>query len=134
MDTKLKLKIMVSSVFILFILLIYLAIIVTVIISMWKLYEKANKPGWASIVPIYNIIVLLEIVRKPLWWIALLLIPIANIVFLILIYIELAKVFGKDSSFAVGLILLSPVFIGILGFGNAKYIYADQQSTDLLDS
>jgi len=125
---------MVSGVFILFILLIYLAIIVTVIISMWKLYEKANKPGWASIVPIYNIIVLLEIVRKPLWWIALLLIPIANIVFLILIYIELAKVFGKDPAFAVGLILLSPVFIGILGFGDAKYIYADQESTDLLDS
>ncbi len=125
---------MVSGVLILFVLLIYLAVMITILIAMWKMYEKANKPGWASIVPIYNIIVLLEIVRKPLWWIALLLIPFANIVFLILIYIELAKVFGKDSSFAVGLIFLSPIFIGILGFGNAKYIYADSQSNDLLDS
>ena len=51
-----------------------LALIVLMLVSIWKIYEKAGKPGWAAIVPIYNLIVLLEIVRKPLWWIILLLI------------------------------------------------------------
>ena len=103
-------------------ILLLIAIVIIEIIAAWKLYEKAGKPGWACIIPIYNVIVLLEIIRKPIWWIALLLIPIANIVILILIYIELSKVFGKGSGFAVGLILLRPVFIMILGFGDAKYI------------
>lgn len=40
---------------------------VIVIIGQWKVYEKAGKPGWAAIVPIYNTIVLLEIVGKPIW-------------------------------------------------------------------
>lgn len=100
---------------------VILAIVVVEIIAAWKLFEKAGKPGWATIVPIYNVIVLLEIIHKPIWWIALLLIPVANIVILILIYIELSKVFGKSSGFAVGLFLLRPVFIMILGFGSAQY-------------
>ncbi|MEA2043640.1 MAG: DUF5684 domain-containing protein, partial [Bacteroidota bacterium] len=48
--------------------IIYLAIIVLMIASLWKIFEKAGKPGWASIIPIYNLIVLLEIVGKPVWW------------------------------------------------------------------
>ena len=51
----------------LFIILIYLAIVLLMIASMWKVFTKAGKPGWAAIVPIYNTIVLLEIVGKPIW-------------------------------------------------------------------
>jgi hypothetical protein len=51
------------------------------VIGMWKIYEKAGKPGWAAIVPIYNIIVLLEIIGKPVWWLLLFLVPCVNIIF-----------------------------------------------------
>ena len=103
-------------------IIIYLAFIVAIIAAQWKIYAKAGKPGWAAIVPIYNIIVLLDIVKKPVWWIVLLLIPIVNIVILIILYIQLAKVFGKGTGFALGLVFLAPIFIMILGFGDAQYI------------
>ncbi|HNR38904.1 MAG TPA: DUF5684 domain-containing protein, partial [Acidobacteriota bacterium] len=59
---------------------IYAAIIILFNASLWKIFVKAGKPGWAAIVPIYNIIVLLEVVGRPLWWIVLLIIPCVNIV------------------------------------------------------
>lgn len=102
--------------------LFYVAIIVFAILVQWKIFTKAGKPGWASIIPIYNILVLLEIVGKPWWYLLLLFVPIANIVILIMVMIALAKVFGKDSGFAVGLILLSIIFMAILAFGDAKYL------------
>lgn len=123
-----------SPVFALFFLFLILPLIVFSIIANWKIYEKAGKPGWAVLIPVYNTIVLLEIVRKPIWWIALMFIPIANLVIIILIYIELARVFGQDSGFALGLIFLSPIFIMILGFGDAKYIVQASQEPAGFDS
>jgi hypothetical protein len=102
-------------------IVVYLAVIVFVVVCYWKIFTKAGKPGWAAIVPIYNIIILLEIVGKPVWWFILMLIPCVNIVIAILITIELAKVFGKSTGFAVGLILLPIVFVPILAFGDAEY-------------
>ena len=102
--------------------LLYLAIIVVMVASMWKVFTKAGKPGWACLVPIYNIIVLLEIAGKPIWWIVLFFIPIANFIALILIMLALAKSFGKSGGFAAGLILLGIVFYPILAFGDAKYV------------
>lgn len=104
-----------------FVILIYLAIIVLMIASLWKIFSKAGKPGWASIVPIYNIIVMLEIVGKPTWWIILYLIPFVNIVVGIIINIQMAKSFGKDTGFAIGMILLPFIFFPLLAFGNAQY-------------
>ena len=101
------------------------AIGIFLIVCQWKIYTKAGKPGWACLIPIYNIVVLLEIVRKPIWWLILMLIPVVNVVIVILIMIELAKVFGKDGGFTVGLILLPIVFYPILAFGNAQYIGDD---------
>jgi hypothetical protein len=92
------------------------------IICMWRIFEKAGKPGWAAIVPIYNSIVLLEIVGKPIWWFFLFLVPGVNLVIAVLVYIELAKCFGKDVAFAIGLLLLSFIFYPILGFGSARYL------------
>ena len=101
--------------------LIALAIFVAIIVAMWKIFTKAGQPGWACLIPIYNIIVLLQIVGKPVWWIILFIIPIANFIVAILIYIELAKVFGKSAGFGIGLLFLPFVFFPILGFGDAQY-------------
>jgi hypothetical protein len=99
-----------------------LIIAVVVIIGKWKIYEKAGKPGWAAIVPIYNWIVMLEIVGKPIWWIFLFLIPCVNIVFLIWTINLLSKSFGQSEGFTVGLLLLGVIFYPILGFGNYQYL------------
>jgi len=108
------------------VLIIWMVVMVVAIAGMWKVFSKAGKPGWACIVPIYNIVVLIQIANKPLWWILLLFIPIANIVVLFLISMEIAKVFGKGTGFGIGLALLSPVFYPILGFGSAQYQGAPQ--------
>ncbi len=102
--------------------IIYLVIVVLWLAGMWKVFEKAGKPGWAAIIPIYNFIVLLELVGKPMWWIILLLIPIVNIVILILISMELAVCFGKSKGWGIGMLCILP-FVGypLLGFGDATY-------------
>lgn len=97
-------------------------VFVVIIAANWRIYQKAGKPGWASIIPFYNIIVLLEIVGKPLLWFFLIIfVPIANIIFGIWTLNLLSKSFGKSSGFTVGLIFLPFIFYPILGFGNAEY-------------
>lgn len=110
------------------ILIFYLAIVVFLIASLWKIYEKAGQPGWACIVPIYNLYILLKIVGKPTWWIILMLIPFVNIIFAIWATNLLSKSFGKSEGFTIGLIFLGIVFYPILGFGDAKYVgpFGDQ--------
>jgi hypothetical protein len=95
---------------------------VIVLIAYWKIFEKAGKPGWAAIVPIYNIIVLLEIVGKPLWWILLLIFPCTSIFISIWLLNLLSKSFGQSEGFTVGLLLLPFIFFPLLGFGNYQYI------------
>jgi hypothetical protein len=104
------------------VLLIELAIIIVVIIGWWKMFEKAGKPGWAAIIPIYNLIVLLEIIGKPIWWILLFLIPCVNFIVSILVALDVAKSFGKSAGFGVGLAFLPFIFYPILGFGDARYV------------
>ena len=96
------------------------------VLSLWKVFAKAGKPGWAAIVPIYNIIVLLEIVGRPLWWIILLFVPFANIVVAIMIYVGLAKAFGKGGGYGIGLLLLPFIFLPMLAFGSAQYVGGTQ--------
>jgi hypothetical protein len=102
-------------------LLVELAFVVLMIAGMWKVFTKAGKPGWASIIPIYNLIVLLQIAGRPIWWIILYLIPIVNIVIAILVTVDVAKRFGKGAGFAVGMVFLPFIFYPILGFGDAQY-------------
>ncbi|OQY03349.1 MAG: hypothetical protein B6I20_05155 [Bacteroidetes bacterium 4572_117] len=101
----------------------YLAIIVLMIASMWKVFEKAGQPGWAAIVPIYNMIIMLKIVGKPWWWLLLMIfIPYVGMLVWGIWMINLMSLsFGKTSGFTIGLILLGIVFWPILGFGDAEY-------------
>ena len=101
--------------------IIYLAVLLLAIVSLWKVFSQAGQPGWASIVPIYNIIVLLKIAGKPGWWFFLMLIPVVNFVIVILTYIGLAQHYGKGGGFAAGLILLPIIFLPILAFSDAQY-------------
>jgi hypothetical protein len=103
-------------------IIIYLAIIVLLIVAEWKIYTKAGKPGWAILIPIYNILVLLQIVGKPWWWILLFLIPIVNIIFGIWMLNLLSLSFGKNEGFTIGLLFLGIIFYPILGFGSATYV------------
>jgi len=99
-----------------------LAIGIIYIIAIWKVYTKAGKPGWASLIPIYNTIVLLEIVGKPWYYIVLLLIPGVNLIFGIWLTHQLSKSFGHGVGFTLGLIFFGFIFILILGFGDSKYV------------
>ena len=99
----------------------WLVLVLLIVIGMWKVFVKAGKPGWAAIVPIYNMIVLLEVAGKPLWWFILLLIPFVNIIVAIIVLIALARNFGKGIGFVLGLLILPFVFWPILGFGDARY-------------
>ena len=103
------------------ILLIQLAIFIAVIAGFWKVFTKAGHPGWAAIVPIYNVIILLTIAGKPLWWIILFFIPLVNFIIAILVSIEVAKKFGKGTGFGLGLAFLGFIFYPVLGFSDAQY-------------
>lgn len=100
----------------------YVAIIILLIVAQWKVYEKAGQKGWASIVPIYNIVVLTRIVGKPSYWVLLMFIPLVGIIYLIRITHHLSKSFGKGTGFTIGLLFLPFIFFPILGFGDAEYL------------
>lgn len=104
------------------VIILYIAIIIISIVAQWKIFEKAGQPGWAAIVPFYNIYILLKIVGKPGWWMLLFLIPLVNIIIAFMITHLLSKSFGKDIGFTLGLIILGIIFYPILAFGDAKYI------------
>jgi hypothetical protein len=98
-----------------------LVIAVVVVASLWKVFAKAGEPGWAAIVPVYNLVVVLRIAQKPIWWIVLFFIPVANLVAVILTGIAIAQRFGKGTGFGVGVGLLPMVFYPLLAFGDARY-------------
>jgi hypothetical protein len=99
-----------------------LVVWVVLIVSQWKIYTKAGRPGWAALVPIYNVLVLLDVAGKPGYWLLLLMIPFANIYFGVATFIGLAERFGKDTGYAIGLLLLPFVFFPMLAFGSATFV------------
>jgi hypothetical protein len=101
---------------------VQLALMILIVVSFWKIFGKAGKPGWAAIVPIYNIIVYLQIVNRPIWWIILLLIPIVNVVVAIILTNDLAKSFNKGVGWTIGMLLLGVVFYPMLAFSADPYV------------
>ena len=124
--------------------IILLALIVVVVAGLWKVYEKAGQEGWKCLIPIYNAVVLLKIVGKPIWWVWLMVVPfiisamltmagpalalfafalnIVGYVYAIWTCNMLSKSFGKSEGFTAGIFFLGFIFIPILGFGDAKYL------------
>lgn len=119
-------------VFILFLIPIGVAFLT--LISLWQIFKKAGKEGWESIIPVYNIIVLLEITGLPIWYIALFFVPFANIYALVMICLELARRFKQSTGFAIGLMFLTPVFLGILAFNKAIIYEAPQAFSNIFCS
>lgn len=100
----------------------WLALLALIIVGAWKMYAKAGQPGWSAIVPIYNVYIWTKIVGRPWWWMLLCFIPVVNIVFTIILSLDMAKSFGKSALFGVGIALLGGIFIPILGFNSDKYV------------
>jgi hypothetical protein len=97
------------------------AIVVAVIVGLWKVFMKAGQPGWGCIIPIFNLYCLTKIAGKPGWWLLLYFIPFVNVVILLLTSLGVSRNFGKSDAFAVGLFFLPFIFYPILGFGDASY-------------
>ncbi len=79
----------------------------------WKLYVKAGRKAWEAAIPVYNAIVLMQIINRPKWWVILLFIPIINLLMFPVIWVETIRSFGKHSLLDTWLVILT------LGF----YIY-----------
>lgn len=102
-------------------IVVYLLLVVLEIAAFWMVFQKAGQPGWAAIIPLYNVWVYCKVAGRPGWWMFLFLIPFANIVISLIVALDIAKRFGKGGGFGVGLWLLGFIFFPILGFGSATY-------------
>jgi len=89
--------------------------------GLWRVFEKSGEPGWATLVPIYNLVVLCRVGGKPGWWVLLMPIPVVGLVISILVYIGIAAGFGKGAGYAVGLAFLPWIFLPLLGLGHTAY-------------
>lgn len=101
--------------------LVALAFMVLVLASAWRIFTKAGKPGWAALIPFYNVLVLLKIIDRPPWWLIFLFIPVVNVIFNILITMELVSAFGKDMLMGILTAVLPFIGFPLLAFGDAQY-------------
>ena len=102
-------------------MLVWLAVVILMVAGMWKVFEKAGHPGWAAIVPFYNIYILTQIAGRDILWFILLLIPLVNIVASLLVSMDIARKFGQGAGYGIGLAFLPFIFYPMLGFGSAQY-------------
>jgi len=108
-------------------LLVVVAFAALIIASVWKVFTKAGQPGWAALIPIYNVYMICKIAGRPGWWCLLFAIPVVSLVVGILVGIDLAKAFGKGAGFGIGLAFLAPIFYPILAFSDAVYVLGDEK-------
>jgi uncharacterized membrane protein YhaH (DUF805 family) len=99
-----------------------LGLAILIIAGLWKTFEKAGLPGWGAIIPIYNVYLMCKLAGRPGWWVLLFLIPCVGIIIGIIVWLDIAKNFGKGAGFGLGLAFLGFIFIPILGFGDARYL------------
>ena len=104
-----------------FMILVIIACVVLVYIAQWKIFKQAGKEGWKALIPIYNTYTMLQILSMEPLLCFLSFVPFANFMLGIVMNVKLAKSFGKSTGFAIGLILLGPIFQMILAFSDAKY-------------
>jgi hypothetical protein len=108
---------------------VFLVIGIVCLIGMWKVFDKAGQPGWAVLIPIYNIIVLLRVAGLPWYWVftpLVAIIPILGLIaylaWIVWVHHRISTRFGQGIGFTIGLTFLGPIFWLILGFGSAKYV------------
>ncbi|MDE6847602.1 MAG: hypothetical protein K2J99_17780 [Lachnospiraceae bacterium] len=102
--------------------LVMLAIAVVALIGLWKVFEKAGKPGWGAIVPFYNLYCLFEMSFGTGWLFLLMFVPCVGQIMLIIMWVKLAVAFDKGVGFGIGILFLPFIFLPMLGFGDARYV------------
>ena len=102
------------------VLVFVIACVLLMLVSMWRVFEKAGQPGWTAIIPFVNYFFLAKAAGKPAWWGLLMFVPIVNIIVWFIVCIDLSKRFGGGTGFGIGLALLPIVFFPILAFGDAE--------------
>ncbi|WP_312429060.1 DUF5684 domain-containing protein [Lacrimispora sp.] len=125
-----------------FIFVFLLVVCILLLVSNWKIFSKAGKPGWASLIPFYNLYIMSDIAFGNLsYFIAVLitgvvsflggfldisilssLAGLASFVIYIIYCVKLSKAFGRSGGFAAGLVLLPLIFFPILGLGSSEYV------------
>jgi len=103
-------------------LIVQLAVVVFLVVCWWKVFTKAGQPGWFCLIPVFNVMVMLQIAGKPMWWVIGFFIPIVNLVVAIMMFIGIAERFGKGAGFGIGLTFLGIIFLPILAFGDARVV------------
>ncbi|NUO64857.1 MAG: signal peptidase I [Gemmatimonadaceae bacterium] len=98
-------------------LVVWLAIVVLLVASMWRVFERAGQPGWMAIVPILNLYVLIKIAGKSGLLLLAFIIPVLNIVAAFIVAFGVAARFRRGQGFGIGLALLPFIFYPILAFG-----------------
>ncbi len=102
-------------------MIFYLVVIAILIISQWKVFSKAGKPGWAALIPFYNIYVLIKVAGMSGWWLLALFVPFLNLIAIILITHKISEAFGHGVGFTLGLLFLPIIFWPIFAFGSSEY-------------
>jgi hypothetical protein len=102
-------------------LIFWLAFIVLIVVSLWKVFTKAGQPGWAAIIPIFNLYIMCKVAGRPGWWVLLMFIPIINFIVGIILSVDIARSFGRGLGFGIGLAFLGIIFYPILAFGSSEY-------------
>ena len=101
--------------------LITLGLYIPIAAGLWKCFQKAGKTGWWSIIPIWNIYVIIKISGLSGWWLVGFLIPFVNWIVMFYIHIKFVQKFGKGVAFGIILTILPFIFYPVLGFGNSRY-------------
>ena len=87
--------------------LFFLVIQVIHFLGTWKLYVKAGRKAWEAAIPIYNAVILMQIINRPKWWVVLLFIPIINLLMFPIIWVETIRSFGKNSNLDTFLVIIT---------------------------
>jgi signal peptidase I len=95
-------------------ILFTLALQIVHFLGTWKLYKAAGYQAWQAAIPVYNAVILMKIINRPLWWVILLFIPTINLILFGVIWVEILRSFGKNSA--------KDTLLGLVTFG--LYIYA----------
>jgi len=101
--------------------LIPITVVAAMVAGMWRVFQKADQPGWWACFPIFNLVGLLKVGSEPMSALWFMLIPLVNVVLIFGLLLRVARYFGKGLGFGLGLVFLPFIFFPILGFGNAEY-------------